>query len=170
MKDFVYPDDNHYPQLSPTLSPEEKDELVHYFQDNDIHNNLADLDREDYELFQSIMYEPYLLFPEGSRSYQEKNGDVTLKYFNPRFMQAYMRPGDIILPISLVGGSDIAKGVWLHHAPLGLSLGQPRTVTAEMIENFRTEGVDLMRAIAALPNIKAVHFDEDIQAGKKRKN
>ena len=117
------------------------------------------------------MYEPFLIFPEGSRSYIDKNGDVTMKYVNPRFMQAYIRPGDIILPLNLVGGSDITKGLLLSVANMGLSVAEPYEVTQDMIDNYEVEGVNVMRKIAALPNIKRVFFDENIQArtglGKK---
>jgi len=147
----------------------EKEELSQYMQLARQSNAVEELDRADYYLFKSLMHEPFLLFPEGSRSYNEENGDVTMKYVNPRFMQAYLRPGDVILPVNLVGGSDITNGWKLSPAMLGLSVAKPYNVTAEMIENYETEGINVMRTIAALPNIKNVHFDEGVQAGEKRK-
>jgi hypothetical protein len=51
-----------------------------------------------------------------------------------------------------------------------LSLGSPYKVTSEMIENYETEGVEIMRNIARLPNIKNVHLDDTIQAGIKRES
>ncbi|KZZ51729.1 hypothetical protein A3761_19850 [Oleiphilus sp. HI0123] len=113
------------------------------------------------------MYEPFLIFPEGSRSYVAKDGSVTMKYVSPRFVQAYFRPDDVVLPISLVGGSDIGNSWRLKPANIGLCVGEPIKVSEEMIANFDTEGVGIMRKVAALPNIKTVNFDEDIQAGKK---
>ena len=93
-----------------------------------------------------------------------------MKYFNPKYLQAYLRPGDVILPLSLVGGADILQGVKLTKGKLGLSLGSPYKVTSEMIENYETEGVEIMRNIARLPNIKNVHLDDTIQAGIKRES
>jgi len=113
------------------------------------------------------MHEPFLIFPEGSRSYVESNGDITLKYFNPKFLQAYLRPGDVILPLSLVGGSDIMQGISLKQGKLGLSLGSPYEVSAKMIENFAVEGIEIMRRIASLPNTKKVHLNDAVQAGEK---
>ncbi len=134
------------------------------------HNNKAldDLDKADYELFKHVMYEPFLLFPEGSRSYIDKQGNVTMKYVNPRFLEAYFRPGDVIVPFNLVGGSDITKGLLLSVANMGLSVGQPFEVTQEMIANYQEEGIEVMRKIAALPNIKKVFFDAEIQARTKK--
>ena len=40
---------------------------------------------------------------------------------NPRYLKAYMRPGDFIVPVNLVGGSDIAEGWRLRPAKLGIS-------------------------------------------------
>ena len=133
------------------------------------HRNAAldDLDRADFELFKSVMYEPFLLFPEGSRSYVGENGDVTMKYVNPRYLEAYLRPGDVIVPLNLVGGSDITKGLLLSVAEMGLSVAEPFVVSQEMINNYQEEGLNVMRAIARLPNIKNVYFDEDIQARTK---
>jgi hypothetical protein len=97
----------------------------------------------------------------------DANGDITLKYFNPKFMQAYLRPGDVILPLSLVGGSDIMQGMKLIRGKLGLALGSPYEVTQEMIDNYASEGVEVMRNIANLTNIKKVRLNDSVQAGEK---
>tara|TARA_R110001592_G_scaffold248308_1_gene510562 strand:- start:23592 stop:25295 length:1704 start_codon:yes stop_codon:yes gene_type:complete len=152
-----------FEEITNELIPEDKFVVREYF--NFAHENhaLDELEREDFELFKKVMYEPFLIFPEGSRSYVEKNGDITMKYVNPRFMQAYLRPGDVILPLNLVGGSDITKGLLLSVANMGLSVGEPFEVSQVMIDNYEVEGLNVMRKIAALPNIKQVFFDEDIQ-------
>ena len=41
-------------------------------------------------------------------------------------------------------------------------------VTAEMIENYEEEGVNVMRNIAQLPNIKDVRFKEEIQYKREK--
>ena len=146
------------------LIAEDKAVVREYFKFAHDNHALDELEREDFELFKNVMYEPFLIFPEGSRSYIDKNGDVTMKYVNPRFMQAYIRPGDIILPLNLVGGSDITKGLLLSVANMGLSVAEPYEVTQDMLDNYEVEGVNVMRKIAALPNIKQVFFDEDIQS------
>lgn len=146
------------------LAGEERAEIYEFFKLAHENNALDELEREDFELFKKVMYEPFLIFPEGSRSYVDKNGDVTMKYVNPRFMQAYLRPGDIILPLNLVGGSDITKGWFLSVANMGLSIAEPYEVSQEMIDNYEVEGINVMKKIASLPNIKKVFFDEDIQA------
>lgn len=146
------------------LSKEDEHLVSDYFKFAHDNQALDELEREDFELFKEVMHEPFLLFPEGSRSYVAENGDVTMKYVNPRFMQAYLRPGDVILPLNLVGGSDITKGLLLSVADMGLSVGEPYEVSQEMIENYEIEGVNVMRKIADLPNIKGVFFDESIQA------
>lgn len=153
--------------LDEVLTGPELDELVAYLKDSDAANVMSDFDKQDYDLFKQVMNEPFLIFPEGSRSYVNDNGDITLKYFSPKFMQAYLRPGDVILPLSLVGGSDILDGIKLKKGKLGLSLGKPYEVTREMIDRYETEGVEVMRNIASLTNLKKVHFDEAIQAGGK---
>lgn len=153
--------------LDEVLSETEIDELVVYLKESDAVNMMSDFDKQDYDLFKQVMNEPFLIFPEGSRSYVNDNGDITLKYFSPKFMQAYLRPGDVILPLSLVGGSDILDGIKLKKGKLGLSVGKPYEVTREMIDNYETEGVEVMRNIAGLTNLKKVHFDEAIQAGGK---
>ena len=167
MNKLVRSDEQGFKQVSAQLKQVEQKELAEYLTFARLNNALDDLDRADYDLFKEVMYEPFLIFPEGSRSYTDKNGDVTLKYVNPRFMEAYLRPGDVILPVNLVGGSDITNGWRLSPATLGLSVAEPFVVDAEMIENYSVEGVNVMRKIAALPNIKNVYFDESIQAGKK---
>jgi hypothetical protein len=153
--------------IDEVLSADEISELVGYLSVCDAVNVAAELDRQDYDLFKQVMHEPFLIFPEGSRSYVEDNGDITLKYFNPKYLQAYLRPGDVILPLSLVGGSDILQGIKLTKGKLGLSLGEPYEVSAEMIENYLEEGVEIMRNIANLPNTKKVHLSDAVQAGKK---
>jgi hypothetical protein len=149
------------------LEDETKQEVRDFFEFAHRNKALDELDREDFELFKTVMYEPFLLFPEGSRSYIDKDGNVTMKYVNPRYLDAYFRPGDVIVPLNLVGGSDITRGLLLSVADMGLSVAEPFIVTAEMISNFQEEGLNVMRMIAALPNIKQVYFDEDIQARTK---
>lgn len=153
--------------LDEVLTESELDELVTYLKESDAANVMSDFDKQDYDLFKQVMNEPFLIFPEGSRSYVNSNGDITLKYFSPKFMQAYLRPGDVILPLSLVGGSDILDGIKLKKGKLGLSLGKPYEVTCEMIDNYETEGVEVMRNIANLTNLKKVNLDESIQSGGK---
>lgn len=153
--------------LDEVLSEEEKTEFIAYLHTTNAINVMADFDKQDYDLFKQVMHEPFLIFPEGSRSYVDPDGSVTLKYFNPKYLLAYLRPGDVILPLSLVGGSDIIQGMKLIKGKLGLSLGAPYEVTAEMIENYDTEGVEVMRNIANLPNIKNVQLNDAVQAGKK---
>ncbi len=145
----------------------EKHALMSYLIRCDVKSTLAELDQADYELFKHVMHEPFLLFPEGSRSYTDKKGDVTMKYVNPKYIEAYLRPDDVILPVNLVGGSDITQGWRLSPAKMGLSVGKPIHVTASLIENYHESGLDVMRAIAQLPNIKKVHYSEGIQAGDK---
>jgi sulfur relay (sulfurtransferase) DsrC/TusE family protein len=153
--------------IDKVLSADETSELIDYLLACDAVNVAAELDKQDYDLFKQVMHEPFLIFPEGSRSYVEENGDITLKYFNPKYLQAYLRPGDVILPLSLVGGSDILQGIRLTKGKLGLSLGEPYEVSAEMIENYAEEGIEVMRNIANLPNTKKVHLSDAVQAGKK---
>jgi hypothetical protein len=154
--------------LDEVLDANEQAELIAYLVACDAVNVAAELDKQDYDLFKQVMHEPFLIFPEGSRSYVEDNGDITLKYFNPKYLQAYLRPGDVILPLSLVGGSDILQGIKLTKGKLGLSLGSPYEVTAHMIEDYAVEGVEVMRKIANLPNTKKVHLSDAVQAGEKR--
>jgi len=158
---------SHLTLVDEILNQQEKAELIEFLIAMDAVNTLADFDKQDYDLFKQVMHEPFLIFPEGSRSYVESNGDITLKYFNPKFLQAYLRPGDVILPLSLVGGSDIMQGISLKQGKLGLSLGSPYEVSAKMIENFAVEGIEIMRRIASLPNTKKVHLNDAVQAGEK---
>jgi sulfur relay (sulfurtransferase) DsrC/TusE family protein/1-acyl-sn-glycerol-3-phosphate acyltransferase len=158
---------SHLSWLDEVLNADEKAELIEYLVVCDAVNVAAELDKQDYDLFKQVMHEPFLIFPEGSRSYVEANGDITLKYFNPKYLQAYLRPGDVILPLSLVGGSEILQGIKLTKGKLGLSLGAPYKVSADMIENYAKEGIEIMRNIANLPNTKKVHLDDAVQAGKK---
>ncbi|MEH6448709.1 MAG: hypothetical protein V7765_08565 [Oleispira sp.] len=153
--------------LDEVLSSAEKSELIDYLLASDASNVAAELDKKDYDLFKQVMHEPFLIFPEGSRSYVEENGDITLKYFNPKYLQAYLRPGDVILPLSLVGGSDIMQGMKLIKGKLGLSLGSPYEVSEAMINNYAEEGIEVMRNVANLPNIKTVHLSNTVQAGNK---
>lgn len=154
--------------LDEVLNTDEQAELIDYLLACDAINVAAELDKQDYDLFKQVMHEPFLIFPEGSRSYVEENGDITLKYFNPKYLQAYLRPGDVILPLSLVGGSDILQGIKLTKGKLGLSLGSPYEVTAEMIDDYAVEGIEVMRNIANLPNTKKVHLSDAVQTGKKK--
>jgi hypothetical protein len=109
------------------------------------------------------MRECFLIFPEGSRSYSDADGAVVMKYINPKYMQAYMRPGDVIAPVNLVGGSDITRGWRLRSAALGISMAEPVEVTQKMLENYEEESLNVMRTIAGLPNIKKVRFKDEIQ-------
>jgi hypothetical protein len=149
------------------LSSVEKTEFIEYLTQSNASVVMADFDKQDYDLFKRVMHEPFMIFPEGSRSYVDADGAVTLKYFNPKYLQAYLRPGDVILPLSLVGGSHILQGFRLRKGALGLALGSPYEVTSEMIENYEVEGVEVMRNIANLPNIKPVQLSEAVQAGQK---
>lgn len=165
MQSIIHLNEHRFTLLADALTQPEKQEFLDYLSASDACNTMADLHKADYDLFKSVMHEPFLIFPEGSRSYNDENGDITLKYFNPKYLQVYLRPGDVILPISLVGGSDIVKGVKLVQGKLGLSLGKPFEVNAGMIENFEVEGVEIMRNIANLSNIKKVTLDDRVQAG-----
>jgi len=158
---------SHLTLMDEVLTEYEKAEFIEYLVASNAINTMADFDKQDYDLFKQVMHEPFLIFPEGSRSYVESNGDITLKYFNPKFLQAYLRPGDVILPLSLVGGSQIMQGMSLKKGKLGLALGSPYEVTAEMIDNYEVEGVEVMRNIANLPNTKKVMLNEAVQAGEK---
>jgi len=148
------------------IAPDRVEELKTYLADETVNAAFRDLKKPDYDLFKNIMRECFLLFPEGSRSYTDReDGGVLMKYVNPRYMEAYMRPGDYIAPINLVGGSDLTNGWRLRKATLGISIDEPFEVTADMIENFRTEGLQVMQKIAALPNIKAVRFNQEPEEG-----
>jgi len=146
---------------------EGKEALKTFIRENRVSRVMMDLRKEDYTLFKNIMRECFLIFPEGSRSRIDPDGSVSIKYVNPVYLKAYMRTGDYIVPINLVGGSDIARGWRLRPAKLGLSLDEPFEVTDEMIENYEAEGLNVMRKIAALPNIKKVRFNEDLYLNKQ---
>jgi hypothetical protein len=148
---------------TPLMDAGTQKDLVDFLESENFSEAMRDFSRKDYDLFKQIMKESFLIFPEGSRSYTDPDGAVVLKYINPKYLQAYMRPGDVIAPISLVGGSDIARGWHLHSATLGISMGEPVDVTAEMLENYEEEGVAIMKGIAGLPNIKMVRFKEEVQ-------
>ncbi len=161
------PDD--FMQHTSFLDPETKKELATFLETENFAFAMKDFSEEDYYLFKKVMKESFLIFPEGSRSYIDPDGGVVIKYVNPKYLQAYMRPGDFIAPVNLVGGSDITRGWHLRSATLGISMGEPVEVTAEMIENYEEEGINLMRKIAQLPNIKDVRFKEEVQY-KRGKN
>lgn len=144
-----------------------KEALKTFIRMNRVSRVMMDLRREDYMLFKKIMRECFLIFPEGSRSRIDPDGSVSIKYVNPLYLKTYMRSGDFIVPINLVGGSDIARGWRLRPAKLGLSLDEPFEVTDEMIENYEAEGLNVMRKIAALPNIKKVRFNEDFYSNRQ---
>jgi 1-acyl-sn-glycerol-3-phosphate acyltransferase len=145
------------------LDMEEKNQLADFLETENFAEAMKDFSKEDYELFKKIMKETFLIFPEGSRSYIDPDGAVVMKYVNPKYLQSYMRPGDFIAPINLVGGSELTRGWHLRSATLGISIGEPIEVTAEMIRNYEEEGVNVMRNIARLPNIKDVRFKDEIQ-------
>jgi len=86
-----------------------------------------------------------------------------MKYINPKYFEAYLRPGDYIAPINLVGGSDLTKGWKLRAAKLGISMDDPYEVTEKMMKNIEESGLAVMKKIAALPNIKNVKYKEEIQ-------
>ncbi len=157
-------------ELQPALAgiaPSQQVEVSEYLDRNNFREIMMELNKKDYDLFKEITDESFLIFPEGSRSYADPEGSVVLKYVNPRYLQAYMRPGDYIAPISLVGGSDMTRGWRLRPAVLGVSLGEPFEVTSRMIENYEHEGLAVMRKVAALPNIKKVHLKDEIQFRRK---
>ncbi len=153
-------------QHTALLDEKTKKELTDFLASENFADAMKDFSREDYALFKKIMKECFLIFPEGSRSYTDPDGAVVLKYVNPKYLQAYMRPGDVIAPVSLVGGSDLARGWRLRSARLGISLGDPIEVTAQVLDNYEEEGIRVMRDIARLPNIKPVRFKEEIQFKK----
>ncbi len=148
------------------LGPETRKELAAFMESENFADAMKDFSREDYYLFKNIMKESFLIFPEGSRSYIDPDGGVVIKYVNPKYLQSYMRPGDFIAPINLVGGSDITRGWHLRSAKLGISMGKPIKVTADIIKDYEKEGINVMRKIAHLPNIKEVRFKEEIQYKK----
>lgn len=166
MKAFVNGNSESFKTFTSSLDSEELKEFKNYFKAYDFSESMQDLSIEDYNLFKNIMDECFLLFPEGSRSNIDHDGSVVMKYFNPKYFAAYMRPGDYIAPISVAGGSDFARGWILRSATFGISIGDPFEVTAKMMKNFEEAGISVMRKIAALPNIKKVLFKEDVQFKK----
>lgn len=167
MKAFVRGDTDAFQQCTAWLDENQMAELTGFLETETFSEAMADLHPEDYRLFQSVMRECFLIFPEGSRSYTDPDGAVVLKYVNPKYMQAYMRPGDVIAPVNLVGGSDITRGWHLRSAALGLSMAEPLEVTPEMLANYEEEALGVMRTIAGLPNIKPVRLKDDIQFGRQ---
>lgn len=123
-------------------------------------HTLKELTKTDYELFKKIMRECFLLFPEGSRSFIDTDGSVLIKYVNPKYIEAYMKPGDYIVPVNLVGGADLTRGWKLKRATLGLCIDEPIEITDEIMENYEVYGLDVMRKIADLPNLKKVRFNQ----------
>ena len=81
-----------------------KQELTGFLEEQNFSDAMKDFSKDDYELFKKVMKESFLIFPEGSRSYTDPDGAVVMKYVNPKYLQAYMRPGDVIAPVNLVGG------------------------------------------------------------------
>jgi len=151
------------------LEKEEIRDLRSYMELNKNKKTIKKINKDEFTLFKKIMNEPFLMFPEGSRSYIDKDGSIVLKYINPRYIEAYMRPGDYIVPVSLVGGSDMTKGLFMRPGTLGLAIVKEIKLTKEKILNYKTEGVDVMKLVAKLPNIKKVKFNTNIQEGKKNK-
>jgi len=158
-----------FAQLSSFMDDEIKEDLTTFLKAENFAEAMKSFSKADYDLFKKIMKESFLIFPEGSRSYIDPDGGVVMKYVNPKYLQSYMRPGDFIAPINLVGGSELTRGWHLRSATLGISMGDPIEVTSEMIENYEEEGVNVMRNIAQLPNIKEVRFKEEIQYKKVKK-
>jgi len=158
-----------FAQLSSFMDDKIKEDLTTFLKTENFAEAMKSFSKADYDLFKKIMKESFLIFPEGSRSYIDPDGGVVMKYVNPKYLQSYMRPGDFIAPINLVGGSELTRGWHLRSATLGISMGDPIEVTSEMIENYEEEGVNVMRNIAQLPNIKEVRFKEEIQYKKVKK-
>ena len=163
---FVNGDDESFNAHTSALGADEIKELKEFFSIYNFSESMKNLSIEDYDLFKKVMGETFLIFPEGSRSNIDPDGAVVMKYINPRYMDAYMRPGDYIAPISLAGGSDITRGWRLSPAVMGISMDEPVEVTANMLENFEVAGIEIMKKIASLPNIKEVRFSEEVQYGK----
>ena len=168
-KFFIDCDEKMFTTMTADLTKTQVNELKAFLKSSGFPENMKDFTVEDYDLFKNIMREAFLLFPEGSRSFIDPDGAQVMKYINPRYMEAYMRPGDYIAPVSLVGGSDFTRGWMLRRARFGISLGEPVKVTAKMIRNYKEEGIEIMKNISSLPNIKEVRFKEEIQYKKTRK-
>jgi len=169
MNAFVFGDDKSFKVYTSSLETREIKELKIFFKAYDFAENMKDFSIEDYDLFKKIMGESFLVFPEGSRSFIDPDGSVVMKYINMKFFEAYMRPGDYIAPISVVGGSDFTRGWRLRNATLGISMDTPYRVTSGMVDKFEESGLALMKKIAALPNIKEVRFKDEIQFAVKKK-
>ncbi len=167
MRAFVNGNDESFKIYTASLKPGEIKEIKAFFKSYNFSENMKDFSFEDYNLFKNVMGESFLIFPEGSRSNIDPDGSVIMKYINAKYFDAYMRPGDYIAPINLVGGSDFTRGWRLRSAMLGISMDDPFEVTAKMLSNFEEEGLAVMKKIAALPNIKNVKYKEKIQFGKK---
>ncbi len=163
MNAFVRGDARSFEICTSSLDPVELRELRAFFIKYGFPETMKEFSMEDYTLFKSVLGESFLIFPEGSRSYVDPDGAVVMKYINPRYFEAYMRPGDYIAPVNLVGGSDLTRGWRLRRARLGISMDDPFEVTARMLKNFEKAGLAVMQKIADLPNIKIVRFKEEIQ-------
>lgn len=163
MTAFVYGNDESFKIFTSALSSKEVKELKAFFKSYNFSENMKDFSMEDYNLFKQVLGESFLIFPEGSRSYIDPDGSVVMKYINPKYFEAYLRPGDYIAPINLVGGSDLTRGWQLRSAKLGISMDDPFEVTPKMMKNYEEAGLDVMKKIAALPNIKEVKYKEEIQ-------
>lgn len=145
------------------LTRTESAEFEAYFKASGFQEAMKDFGIEDYSIFKNVMRESFLIFPEGSRSYIDPDGSVVMKYVNLKFFEIYMRKGDYIAPISVVGGSDVTNGWRLRKARFGISMAEPYEVTARMMKNPEEAGLNLVKQIASLPNIKKVKFKEEIQ-------
>ncbi|HON79131.1 MAG TPA: hypothetical protein PK544_11615 [Spirochaetota bacterium] len=167
MNAFVYGSREAMEFYTSSLTPREVSDLNDFFMNYNFREAMKDFSIEDYNLFRQIMGESFLIFPEGSRSYTDHDGAVVMKYFNPKYFEAYMRPGDFIAPVNLVGGSDLARGWRLRKAVVGISMDYPFEVTRKMLKNFEEAGIAVMKKIAGLPNIKDVRFKEEIQFRNK---
>ncbi len=163
MNAFVRGDAKAFRRCTSSLSSRELRELEAFFKKYNFSETMVEFSIEDYKLFKNVLGESFLLFPEGSRSYIDPDGAVVMKYINPKYFEAYMRPGDYIAPVNLVGGSDLTRGWRLRPALLGISMDDPFEVTVKMLRNFEEAGLAVMKKIAALPNIKTVRFKEEIQ-------
>jgi hypothetical protein len=163
MMEIVDFDEIKFKKYTNYLNSTKRKELKDYFTSKDFTDVMKEFVEEDYNLFKKIMHEPFLLFPEGSRSnIDPDDGAVVMKYVNPKYLETYLRPGDYVVPVNLTGGSDITNGWKLHPAKLGLSVGNPLKITKEMIKNYKEEGLNIMKKIAELPNIKKVRFNESL--------
>ncbi len=167
MSAFVNGNDKLFNTYTSSLKPVEIKELKTFFKSYNFSENMKDFSNEDYDLFKTVLGESFLIFPEGSRSYTDPDGSVVMKYINPKYFDAYLRKGDYIAPVNLVGGSDLTRGWMLRSATLGISMDDPFEVTSKMLKNFEEAGLAVMKKIAALPNIKNVIYKEEIQFRKK---